>query len=110
MALITSTMKSDPGRSAVRISTLEAGASSLAITAAVADRGGAGSCAFVTAGVAARVAAPATAPFRKLRRSTELFLDFDTTPPPTDHIIRSTKTKLLPVRIHRHGNVIAEGR
>src|SRR6266849_477700 len=70
-ALITSTMKSDPVRSAVRTSAT-AGTS----VSAAADMGGgttrhgsAGSAAML-AGTAANAAAPAAAPFRKFRRST----------------------------------------
>src|ERR1700688_1212431 len=69
--LITSTMKSDPVRSAVRTSAPE-GTS----TSAAADIGGgtvrfisAGSAAML-AGTAANAAAPTAAPFRKFRRST----------------------------------------
>jgi len=69
--LITSTMKSDPVRSAVRTS-VAAGTS----VSAAADMGGgtvrfssAGSAAML-AGTAANAAAPTAAPFRKFRRST----------------------------------------
>jgi hypothetical protein len=75
MDLITSTMKSDPVRSAVNTSTL-AGAS----VSAAADMGGgttrlgsSGCAATFAAGAAASAAAPAAAPFRKFRRFTTGF-------------------------------------
>src|SRR5579863_4703415 len=69
--LITSTMKSDPVRSAVRTSAPEGTSAS-----AAGDIGGGtarlGSADFAAtaAGAAASAAAPAAAPFRKFRRST----------------------------------------
>src|SRR5580700_6926646 len=69
--LITSTMKSDPVRSAVKTSAPE-GTS----TSAAADMGGgtvrfnSAGCAAAAAGPAATAAAPAAAPFRKFRPST----------------------------------------
>src|ERR1700688_1552167 len=74
-ALITSTMKSDPVRSAVKTSAT-AGTS----VSATADMGGgttrfgsAGSAA-ILAGAAANAAAPAAAPFKKFRRLTTGFV------------------------------------
>src|ERR1700680_2736688 len=69
--LITSTMKSDPVRSAVRTSAPDGTSVS-----APADIGGgttrfnSAGCAETAAGPAANAAAPAAAPFRKFRRST----------------------------------------
>src|SRR5439155_26874774 len=76
---ITSTMKSDPGRSMVAAtSTTSAGAAAgLARIGAVAFRGGAaGCCARAAPGFEATRAALAAAVFRKSRRSTRLDFDF----------------------------------
>src|SRR5579862_1583097 len=73
--LITSTMKSDPGRSTFKTSTDATGSLSSGNSAAVA-RCGTGGCA-ASALPAIRVATvPAAAPFRNPRRSTDLRLDF----------------------------------
>src|ERR1700676_1367267 len=72
--LITSTMKSDPVRSAVKTSTFEG----VPISAS-GDMGGgtirrsSADCAAAALGTAAIAAAPAAAVFRKLRRSTAIF-------------------------------------
>src|SRR3974390_634349 len=71
--LITSTMKSEPGRSAVSTSTVDGGSTSLAATAAMGRVGlsyGSGACAVACSVVAVSAAAPPAALFRKLRRST----------------------------------------
>src|SRR5437660_12404860 len=74
--LMTSTMKSEPGRSMVLASstagaTAGAGAG-LARIGAVPFLGGAGACCALAAlGLVTAKAAPAAAPFRKCRRSTE---------------------------------------
>src|SRR6266853_5230430 len=68
----TSTMKSDPDRSVVSTSTPE-GSSSFGIIGAVADWAGTGCGAAIAEALATSPAAPAAAPFRKLRRSTESF-------------------------------------
>src|SRR5437868_2347955 len=78
--LITSTMKSAPGRSVVWISTLEGGCVSASIALAL---GGVAAARRVLSSWAARfcgfatiAAAPAAAPFRNPRRPTGNFLDF----------------------------------
>src|ERR1700722_16524391 len=73
--LSTSTMKSEPVRSAVRISTLEGVPTSASgdIASGIARRSSAG-CAATVPGTAAKAAAPAAALFRKFRRSTSTFL------------------------------------
>src|SRR5260370_40568208 len=77
--LMTSIMKSEPGRSVVCTSTIEGGAFSAAISFAVGvgalARFGSDCCAWATVGVATSAAAPAAAPFKNPRRSTEDFLD-----------------------------------
>src|SRR6267378_8619748 len=70
--LRTSTMKSDPDRSHVSTSTPE-GSSSLGIIGAVADWDGRGCCAAIAEALATSPAAPAAAPFKNFRRSTESF-------------------------------------
>src|SRR3984893_2208014 len=70
--LRTSTMKSDPDRSHVSTSTLE-GSSSFGIIGAVADWAGTGCGAAIAEALATSPAAPAAAPFKNLRRSTESF-------------------------------------
>src|SRR3984885_2599389 len=92
--LMTSTMKSDPGRSVVQTSTRGGGG---VVSAAVCLAPGSGfgvagrctsaaSCAFAVSGFttsgAAPAAAPAAAPFKKPRRSTEIFLDLAMVNPP----------------------------
>src|SRR6185295_12693174 len=77
--LMTSTMKSEPGRSVVYMSTR--GGGGLVSDATWAGEGGGAArrfwtCAFAAGGFATSPAAPAAAPFRKRRRSTELLLDF----------------------------------
>src|SRR5712691_7955736 len=77
--LMTSTMKSDPGRSLVRTSTGAGGAVSAARAAsdgAVTERRASACCAIAAGGLAARTAAPAAAPFKKPRLPTESILDF----------------------------------
>src|ERR1700730_3866604 len=71
--LRTSTMKSDPDRSVVSTSTLE-GSSSFGIIAAVPDLAGTARGAAIAEVLATSPAAPAAAPFKNLRRSTESFL------------------------------------
>src|SRR5258705_9952572 len=70
--LRTSTMKSDPDRSVVNTSTLE-GSSSFGIIGAVADWDGIACGAAIVEALATNPAAPAAAPFKNLRRSTESF-------------------------------------
>src|SRR6267378_1555539 len=70
--LRTSTMKSDPDRSIVKTSTLE-GSSSFGIIRAVADWAGIACGAASVEALATSPAAPAAAPFKNLRRSTESF-------------------------------------
>src|ERR1700733_753364 len=72
--LITSTIKSDPVRSAVRTSAPDGTSASAAAdigggTVRFSSAGGAATA----AGTAAKAAAPAAAPFRKFRRSTPAF-------------------------------------
>src|SRR5580704_14262532 len=74
MALRTSTMKSEPGWSAVSTSTLGEGSRSWGITAAVAERAASCCCAGAGFEAATNAAAPPTVPFRKFRRPTEGFL------------------------------------
>src|SRR5207237_10415949 len=70
--LMTSIMKSEPGRSVVCTSTIAGGAVSAAISLAVGDgalaRLGSDCCACATVGVATSAAAPAPAPFKNPRR------------------------------------------
>src|SRR5580704_14712582 len=91
--LMTSTMKSDPGRSVVQTSTRGGGVVSAADCLAPGSgvgvagrRASAASCAFAASGfttsAAAPAAAPAEAPFKKPRRSTEIFLDLAMVNPP----------------------------
>src|SRR5271165_2791493 len=70
--LITSTMKSEPGRSVVSTSTREASSSAGAGTAAAGvELAATNGCAAIAPALAASVAIPpAAAPFRNLRRST----------------------------------------
>src|SRR4029077_8141230 len=69
--LITSTMKSDPVRSAVRASVTEGtSVSAAADIAGGATRFSSAGGAATAAGAAANAAAPAAAPLRKFRRST----------------------------------------
>src|SRR3977135_3012209 len=70
--LRTSTMKSDPDLSVVNTSTLE-GSSSFGIIRAVADWAGIACGAASVEALATSPAAPAAAPFKNLRRSTESF-------------------------------------
>src|SRR5882672_1858410 len=70
--LITSTMKSEPVLSVVSTSTPE-GSSSFGIIGAVADCAGKDCGAAIDEAVATNPAAPAAAPFKNLRRSTESF-------------------------------------
>src|SRR6266481_2577360 len=70
--LRTSTMKSDPDRSIVNTSTLE-GSSSFGIIGAVADWAGIACGAAIVEALATSPAAPAAAPFKNLRRSTDCF-------------------------------------
>lgn len=65
-------MKSDPDRSHVSTSTLE-GSSSFGIIGAVADCAGVACGAAIAEVLATSPAAPAAAPFKNLRRSTESF-------------------------------------
>src|SRR3977135_538579 len=79
--LITSTMKSDPVRSAVRTSAFEG----VPVSASGDMRGGTGRsnsdccCAATVPGAAANAAAPAAALFRKFRRSTVKFFGLNIT-------------------------------
>src|SRR5215204_1351554 len=76
--LITSTMKSPPGRSVVRTSTLPAGSASRGATGALAWAAGAAwglSLAAVAARAPSAAALVTAAVFRKSRRSTECFSD-----------------------------------
>src|ERR1700677_4796237 len=88
--LMTSTMKSEPGRSVVHTSTRGGGG---AVSAAVCLAPGSGfgvagrwtsaaCCALAASGLATSAAAPAAAPFKKPRRSTEIFLDLAMVNPP----------------------------
>src|SRR4030088_3480430 len=70
--LRTSTMKSDPDLSVVNTSTLE-GSSSFGIIRAVPDGAGIACGAASVEALATSPAAPAAAPFKNLRRSTESF-------------------------------------
>src|ERR1700733_7756525 len=98
--LMTSTMKSDPGRSVVQTSTRGGGG---VVSAAVCLAPGSGfgvagrctsaaSCAFAVSGFttsgAAPAAAPAAAPFKKPRRSTEIFLDLAMVNPPYGVVLK----------------------
>src|SRR5712692_4939541 len=79
--LITSTMKSDPGRSIVFASSTAGSAAGAAAgrarIGADAFRGaGTVCCAIAAPGLVTARAAPAAAPFRKLRRSTDFDLGF----------------------------------
>src|SRR2546427_3832903 len=77
--LITSTMKSEPVRSAVRtLTSVEGSASGRGIGGtAGAERATSDCCALATPLLATSVATPPTAaPFRNLRRSTKLLSDF----------------------------------
>src|SRR6266566_952850 len=76
--LITSTMKSEPVRSAVRTLTSVAGSPSFGgIGGTVAERATNDCCAPATPVLATSVATPPTAaPFRNLRRPTKLLADF----------------------------------
>jgi hypothetical protein len=65
-------MKSDPDRSHVSTSTLE-GSSSFGIIGAVADWAGTGCGVALADALATSPAAPAAAPFKNFRRSTESF-------------------------------------
>src|SRR5260370_28899023 len=83
--LMTSIMKAEPGRDVVCTSTIEGGAVSAAISFAVGvgalARFGSDCCAWATVGVATSAAAPAAAPFKNPRRSTEGLRDFAMAPP-----------------------------
>src|SRR5947208_11677851 len=79
--LMTSIMKSDPGCSTVRSTSIRGAPVSAANCAAFGTtapgRAGAACCAWdFSAGVATNAAALTAAPFRKPRRFTEPFLDF----------------------------------
>src|SRR5580693_4079725 len=87
--LITSTIKSEPGRSVVSTSTFEGASASAAGTAgaAAAGLGPAKGCAAIAPALAASVAIPpAAAPLRNLRRSTKDVSDFFMAHPPPARI------------------------
>src|SRR5579862_7527615 len=86
-------MKSEPGRSAVSTSTVVGGSVSVASRGARPLRGaGAGCCAWLGPGLAARAALPATAVLRKLRRLDAI------TPPGASEGIISTGERLSAFR------------
>ena len=72
-------MKSEPGRSVVCTSTFTGGevsaATSFALRDGAAARRASDCCALAASGFTANTVAPAAAPFKKPRRSTEPFLD-----------------------------------
>src|SRR5215471_21154843 len=78
----TSTMKSEPGCSAVRTSTLGTGSFSAVATAALAEPVAPACWADTAGGEATRAAAPHAVPFRKLRRPTEVFFEMAMGPLP----------------------------
>src|SRR5438270_606667 len=81
---MTSTMKSEPGRSAVSTSTFDMGPGSGSFARIGAEPLRGASACWAPAGLwaATKAAAPPAAPFKKLRRPTESFLDFAMISPP----------------------------
>src|SRR5689334_10828544 len=99
--LRTSSIKSEPERSTVSVSTLETGRGSVsfASTGVAAARRGSDCCATAAPWPATSAAVPPTALLKKLRRPTDVFLVFAITPPPEyrlDYIIARANSRISP--------------